>query len=1093
MSSPANHSRFALQIPALDDEVRVVSFQYQGALSTPFECWLDVACERRDLPLEDLLGKSGVLTLFDARHPRHIHGELVQLAQGAIGKRFTSYRMLLRPKISLLGLRSGMRIFQDKTARQIITQVLKDVGITDQQVRWQIQSPPLQREYCVQYRETDLDFVQRLLVEEGLFYHFEHSLSGHVLVIADTNSVFQPMPGRAVLPYRGRSGLVSGEESIYEFHSQQQLQSGAVTLRDYGFQKPANRLEGSASASDFDELQHYRYPGRFQSPAQGRAFGQAQLQGHQAQRASVTLESDCVRLAVGRRFSLSQHGTQAFNQEYVVTSLQVEGRQPQVLEEGASEEGSHFGVRAQAIPAKTPYRPSLTRQNPTQQRPRISGVQTAFVTGPKGEEIYTDQHGRIKVQFHWDREGKRNENSSCWLRLSQAWAGNQWGAQALPRIGQEVIVSFLNGDPDRPLVTGALYNATTQPPYNLPANKTRTTLKTQSSPGAGGYNELRLEDKKGSEQIFIHGQKDVDLYVKNDRMDSIDHDRHRIVIAAAKEKVGQDYSNKTGANRNLKIGQTLSQTVGGSVQQKAGQNWLQQVGNECSMKAGTSVVLDAGMSVTLKAGGGTIVLNPAGVAITGTMVRINSGGGAGSAKSASPTAPQPPKAVDPGNPGASMPALGASARFKQQPVEFDDSKGRVLDASAVKTLEKTFVHGSASAAPSKSHSSSNQANNIPSMAPAVTALAASLARVQQGEADPAGKVFSPERVEQLLSGRGIGGQMSRHNGARNEAAQLRELGVGSDDTLVDLSGLTRDQKLDTVFGQTGYFISDETAEALTHNIDSGAQQMVISDAVAEGEANARAYIQDHPAVKAYTDNLESAIADPEGSAYGGGPGLVAGLSEGARQANNILTVNNAKMPAALKDAALDELLLDAGGVVLSGAPVVGAVRGVGRGVPNTKVLTKAERLEIQQALQTRVDDIRVGLPKKLRGSGNVGVAQLDIPGLPTELKAHSRINYPTDKDADGFVHLADESDWIFKPKAVDPDNVRVGTPDAYTRQWDTEFKILNDVALRLGNNRNAAGSINLFTERLTCTSCTDVIFDFKDRYPNIQLNVFAGE
>ena len=162
-------------------------------------------------------------------------------------------------------------------------------------------------------------------------------------------------------------------------------------------------------------------------------------------------------------------------------------------------------------------------------------------------------------------------------------------------------------------------------------------------------------------------------------------------------------------------------------------------------------------------------------------------------------------------------------------------------------------------------------------------------------------------------------------------------------------------------------------------------------------------------------------------------------------------------------------------------------------VSNTKVLTKAERLEVQQALQTRVDDIRAGLPKKLQGSGNMGFAQVDIPGLPTELKAHSRINYPSDKGAEGFEHLADESEWIFKPKAVDPDNVRVGTPDAYVRQWDTEFKILNDVALRLGNNRNATGSINLFTERLTCTSCTDVIFDFKARYPNIQLNVFAGE
>ena len=184
--------------------------------------------------------------------------------------------------------------------------------------------------------------------------------------------------------------------------------------------------------------------------------------------------------------------------------------------------------------------------------------------------------------------------------------------------------------------------------------------------------------------------------------------------------------------------------------------------------------------------------------------------------------------------------------------------------------------------------------------------------------------------------------------------------------------------------------------------------------------------------------------------------------------------------------------VDGAGEVGSLKNGVGATPGGGV-VPNKRVLSKPERLNIQESLQTRVDDIRAKLPKKLRGSGNAGVAQLDIPGLPTELKAHSRINYPTDKGADGFVHLVDESNWIFKPKAVDPDNVTVGTPDAYTRQWDTEFKILNDVALRLENNRNATGTINLFTERLTCTSCTDVIFDFKDRYPNIQLNVFAGE
>ena len=684
MSIPANNSRFALQIPALDEEVRVVSFRYRGAISKPYECILEVASERRDLPLDELLGRSAVLTLFDERHPRHIHGEMVQLAQGSIGKRFASYRILLRPKISLLDMRSGMRIFQDRTAQEIVTQVLKDAGVPDDQVRWQNQTKPPVREYCVQYRETDLQFVSRLLEEEGLFYFFEHSLANHILVIADHNRVFQPIPGNANLPYRTRSGMVSGEESVYEFHGQQRLQSGAIALRDYGFQKPASRLESKAAARNFPELQHYHYPGHFQDNAQGRAYVQAQLQGLQAQRESFELESDCLRLGLGNRFALKQHGTQGFNQEYVISSLTVEGKQPQVLEEGASEAGSQFSVKAEAFPVSVDYRPVQQHS-----RPRISGVQTAFVTGPKGEKIYTDQYGRIKVQFHWDREGKRDENSSCWLRVSQAWAGNQWGAQSLPRIGQEVIVSFLNGDPDAPLVTGSLYNATTQPPYNLPVNKTRTTFKSQSSPGAGGYNELRMEDKKGNEQLFIHGQKDVDLYVKNDRMESVEHDRHRIVSAAAMEKIGKDYSNKTGANRNVKVGQTLSQTIGGSLQQKAGQNWLEKTGADYSLKAGTSVVLDAGMSVTLKAGSSTIVLNPGGVAITGSMVRINSGGGAGSAKGASPTAPKAPKLVDPGKPGSAIPALGASARFKQQPVEFDESKAKEIDEGALKALEKT--------------------------------------------------------------------------------------------------------------------------------------------------------------------------------------------------------------------------------------------------------------------------------------------------------------------------------------------------------------------------------------------------------------------
>lgn len=672
----ANHSRFVLQIPSLQDEVRVVSFRFQGGLDSAYECALEIASLRRDLPLDELLGKAAVLTLFDEHHPRYIHGEMTSLTQGSIGKRFTSYSVTLRPKIWMLGLRSGMRIFQDQSAVDIVTTVLKDAGIKGTDVRWQVSSKPLLREYCVQYRETDLAFISRLLAEEGLFYYFEHALDRHTLVIADGNSTFQPMPGSATLPYRTRTGMVSAEESVYEFHAAQHLQSGAVAMRDFGFEKPANRLEANHSAKHYPELQHYQYPGHFADTSEGKAYAKAQLLGHQALRDQRYAQSDCLRVAIGSRFTLSQHSTQAFNCEYVITALRMEGKQPQVLEEGASEEGSSFVAHVECMPASVEYRPSHN-----QPRPRVSGVQTAFVTGPKGEEIYTDRYGRVKVQFHWDREGKRDQNSSCWLRTSQGWAGNQWGAMALPRIGQEVIVSFLNGNPDRPIITGALYNASTQPPYDLPAHKTRTTFKSQSSPGADGYNELRMEDKKGNEQLFIHGQKDVDLYVKHDRMDSIDKDRHRIVTNVAHENIGNDLSNKTSKNRNIKIGQTLSQQVGGGVQQKAGQNWLEQTGADYSLKAATSVVLDAGMSITLKAGSGTVVLNPAGVSISGSQVRINSGGGAGSAKGASPTAPKSAQAVDSGKPGSAVNAVGANARFKQQPVRFDTSKGKQADAA----------------------------------------------------------------------------------------------------------------------------------------------------------------------------------------------------------------------------------------------------------------------------------------------------------------------------------------------------------------------------------------------------------------------------
>ena len=284
-------------------------------------------------------------------------------------------------------------------------------------------------------------------------------------------------------------------------------------------------------------------------------------------------------------------------------------------------------------------------------KPLIDGAQTAFVTGPKGEEIYTDQHGRIKVQFHWDREGQYNETTSCWVRVSQGWAGKEWGAFVLPRVGQEVIVHFVNGDPDRPMVTGCVYHGVNKAPYELPSDKTRTTFKSQSYPGGSGYNELRIEDKKGNEQIYVHGQKDMDLLVNHEYKEDIGKDFHQLIRGSRFEKVDNEQHLTVGGHLKQKVRENFSQTIGGDMHLKVSGSLMEQAERDIHIKAGTQLVIQSGTQLTLKGGAGFIVLDPSGVTIKGPMVRINSGGSAGSAKSASPASPQPPKAPETGKPG----------------------------------------------------------------------------------------------------------------------------------------------------------------------------------------------------------------------------------------------------------------------------------------------------------------------------------------------------------------------------------------------------------------------------------------------------------
>ena len=753
MFSHANISRFLFSCPSLQETLRVVGFVAEQGLSSLYWCELELACDKSDLDLNTLVGKSGVLTLFDAAYPGFIHGEIAAASQGVVGRRFTTYHVTLRPKLWQLELRRGSRIFQNLSVPDIVRQVLKDAGISGEDLQLKLTGHYPVLEYCTQYRESDFAFLDRLMAEAGLFYCFEHSVQRHVLVIADDKQVFTPISGQRELPYRQSTSMVSAEESVMDFQVQHNLCAGSAALRDYLFEKPGLLLEAENRSPVFSALEHYDYPGFFADTGAGKSRAEIRRQSRQASQRIISGRSDCSRLTVGHRFTLKSHPRTDFNAEYTLTRVCLQGRQPQSLEEGAAAEGSSFVLDFNAMPATCDYRPRATYP-----RPRIEGVQTAFVTGPKGEEIYTDQFGRIKVRFHWDREGKHDEHSSCWLRLQQSWAGNHWGSLVLPRVGQEVLVTFLDGNPDRPLVTGALYNAATPHPYALPANKTRTGFKSQSSPGGEGFNELRVEDKKGSEQLFLHGERDTSLVVKNDWREMIDHDAHRIVQKNAFESVQKDQHHDVGGNLNLKVGKTRSETIGQDLQVKVGANQFQKVGGALNLKGGDGVVLEAGLSITLKGGGGKIVLDPSGVAIVGSMVRINSGGGAGPAQASAPVAPTPADTVESGKPGNPI-QFGRRNRLHQvQPIPFGSGMARKVSMISATASAKAAGPVLKTDAFARTAASTSPSNPSPAAGRSVSS-SASTARVVAGGAESvAAAVSSPalNKVADLSSTIGSG-------------------------------------------------------------------------------------------------------------------------------------------------------------------------------------------------------------------------------------------------------------------------------------------------------------------------------------------------
>ncbi|MBG6475404.1 type VI secretion system tip protein VgrG, partial [Pseudomonas aeruginosa] len=473
----------------------------------------------------------------------------------------------------------------------------------------------------------------------------------HLLVCGDDQTVF-PRLGRPTA-YVHDSGLVADEPVIKRFSLRLARRTPRTPRRDYDCEQPRLLLEaGNRPAADAPaepDLEDYDYPGRFVDRQRGKLLSQRALERHRADRRLGEGVSDQPLLVSGHFLEIAEHPRAEWNDLWLLSEVFHEGKQPQVLEENVTSDTSAstddfqqgYRNRFLATPWEVFFRPPL--EHP---KPRVLGSQTAVVTGPPGEEIHCDRYGRVRVQFHWDREGQGDDKSSCWLRVASGWAGNGYGGIVIPRVGMEVLVDFLEGDPDQPLVSGCVYHAAHPVPYELPANQTRSVFKSLSSPGGGGYNELRIEDRKGQEQIFVHAQRDWDENIEHDQKIRVGHERHDTVEANSYSEFKAEEHHTVHGERKVELKADDHLTVGDSQHVKLGRAYLARAGREIHLKAGQKMVIEADSELTVKAGGSFIRLDASGIAISGPLARINAGGAPGSGSGIAIKMPLTPGAAD---------------------------------------------------------------------------------------------------------------------------------------------------------------------------------------------------------------------------------------------------------------------------------------------------------------------------------------------------------------------------------------------------------------------------------------------------------------
>lgn len=620
------------------DTFVITSLRGTEYISGLFEFELELYSDNHQIPPEKVVGKSATVKLHNDQK-RCFNGYIKKLSLGEVGPHnHRQYRMTMVPWLWLLSKTNNCRIFQEKNTKDIVTQVFGDLGFTDFDFK---ASPGEVREYCVQYNESDFHFISRLLEEDGISYYFEHTEGRHRLLLVDQANAFKEVAETNLEYSRGTTpdSHISRWEHLYDF------KKGQWTLSDYNFKEPKKDLKASTKTSSSfannSTYEHYEYPGLYNTGA-GKELAKIRLEAEESLRNSAQGASDCSSFYAGGMFKLAKHATDSEKDSYVIVAIEhnISDRSFFAGEEGSAEYGNSF----MCIPADVQFRP-----DPVHQRPVMRGPQSALVVGPVGEEIYIDEHARIKVQFYWDREGQRDENSTCFIRVVQSWAGNQWGTSFIPRVGHEVVVDFLDGDPDRPLVTGSVYNGWNKPVYS---SKTQSGIKSRSTKGgnAQNYNELRFEDKKGSEQVYIHAERDFDAHVENNQTLTVENDQTITIENNRSKSIGNNETYEVKANRSKSVGGSQDESIGKNKTTDVAGDHVESIGKNMnisiekdltekvngsytekvtkdSLHSAKTITFKADKQITLQTGSAKIVMKSNGdITISGKNINVKGSG-----------------------------------------------------------------------------------------------------------------------------------------------------------------------------------------------------------------------------------------------------------------------------------------------------------------------------------------------------------------------------------------------------------------------------------------------------------------------------------